>query len=230
VSEQRIKDLWIVLQSGILLALLVLSVLRGAHRIAAVVIAGVGLASFTFLYLSSAEKLTRAANLVTALRLVTSVGVFLYIVVRGEGAIGYTLFLLLIGIETTDFIDGYLAKRTGPTPFGATWDMEADAFFLFLLSFIAHFIFGLGAWVLLIGAIRYIFAFVFTVLPRPSVYPRVFRLFAKSVCVYAVLALISLTAPFLSPLLGRGLAAAATVLLAVSFLWELGLGLREQRG
>jgi len=227
--ERTAQNAWIVLQSAVLLLLLCSAFIAERTYIVGLMIAAAGLTGFAYLFLSAKEERARIPNLVTALRLLTSVGVFLYVVLHGQKIISYTLFLMLVCIEITDFVDGYIAKKVGPTAFGATWDMEADAYFLFLLSFIAHFYFGLGSWVLLIGAIRYIFAFVFTFFPRPSRYPPVFRLFAKGVCVFAAGALISLTAPFATPVLRIVLNAVATACLLVSFLWETGLGLLEQR-
>jgi phosphatidylglycerophosphate synthase len=57
---------------------------------------------------------------------------------------------------TLDAVDGYVARRTGlATPFGARFDMEVDAFLILVLSIdIAR---TVGAWVLVIGAMRYLF-------------------------------------------------------------------------
>ena len=55
-----------------------------------------------------------------------------------------------------DAADGWLARRTGTTSdLGARFDMEVDAFLIFVLSlFVAP---AAGAWVLLIGLARYVF-------------------------------------------------------------------------
>lgn len=55
-----------------------------------------------------------------------------------------------------DAVDGHVARRTGRmTPFGARFDMEVDAFLILVLSIdVAR---SLGAWVLVIGAMRYLF-------------------------------------------------------------------------
>jgi phosphatidylglycerophosphate synthase len=55
-----------------------------------------------------------------------------------------------------DAADGYVARKTGSsTALGARFDMEVDAFLILVLSvFVAQF---LGGWVLVIGAMRYVF-------------------------------------------------------------------------
>ncbi|CAM3793313.1 CDP-alcohol phosphatidyltransferase family protein [Kibdelosporangium persicum] len=77
--------------------------------------------------------------------------------------------LLLLAVIATvalvgDAIDGQIARRTGSaTPLGARFDMEVDAFLILILSvFVAH---SLGPWVLLIGAMRYVFVAASWALP-----------------------------------------------------------------
>ncbi len=65
---------------------------------------------------------------------------------------------VMIGLATValmlDAVDGYVARQTGTaSAFGARFDMEVDAFLILVLSvYVAQ---GLGAWVLLIGVMRY---------------------------------------------------------------------------
>jgi len=55
-----------------------------------------------------------------------------------------------------DGVDGYVARRTGTaSDMGARFDMEVDAFLIFVLS--VHMVRPLGAWVLAIGTMRYAF-------------------------------------------------------------------------
>jgi phosphatidylglycerophosphate synthase len=55
-----------------------------------------------------------------------------------------------------DWVDGQVARRTGTvSSFGARFDMETDAFLVLVLS--VHVAGSLGAWVLAIGAMRYVF-------------------------------------------------------------------------
>ncbi|MEN3583405.1 CDP-alcohol phosphatidyltransferase family protein [Streptomyces sp. ZYX-F-203] len=67
---------------------------------------------------------------------------------------------LLVGLTAPalflDCVDGRVARRTGTcTPLGARFDMEVDAFLILVLS--VHVATRLGPWVLLIGAMRYVF-------------------------------------------------------------------------
>jgi phosphatidylglycerophosphate synthase len=67
---------------------------------------------------------------------------------------------LIVALSTValilDGVDGHVARRTGTaTAVGARFDMEVDAFLILVLSvFVAA---SLGPWVLLIGAMRYVF-------------------------------------------------------------------------
>ncbi|WP_432075633.1 CDP-alcohol phosphatidyltransferase family protein [Streptomyces wuyuanensis] len=63
-----------------------------------------------------------------------------------------------------DAVDGQVARRTGTeSALGARFDMEADAFLILVLS--VHVAGSLGAWVLLIGAMRYVFVAAAQILP-----------------------------------------------------------------
>ncbi|NED04634.1 CDP-alcohol phosphatidyltransferase family protein, partial [Streptomyces sp. SID6648] len=67
---------------------------------------------------------------------------------------------LLVGLTAValvlDGVDGRVARRTGTcTPLGARFDMEVDAFLILVLS--VYVSTDLGPWVLLIGAMRYVF-------------------------------------------------------------------------
>lgn len=70
----------------------------------------------------------RPADLVTALRLSLALAAFALIQTKaipglaGGGLFGFALAL--------DGVDGWLARRTGPTAFGARFDMESDNAFL----------------------------------------------------------------------------------------------------
>ncbi|MFE2941676.1 CDP-alcohol phosphatidyltransferase family protein [Streptomyces sp. NPDC059255] len=63
-----------------------------------------------------------------------------------------------------DAVDGQVARRTGcVSSLGARFDMEVDAFLILVLS--AYVALSLGPWVLLIGAMRYVFVAAARVLP-----------------------------------------------------------------
>ncbi|MER7107230.1 CDP-alcohol phosphatidyltransferase family protein [Streptomyces sp. NPDC000229] len=63
-----------------------------------------------------------------------------------------------------DAVDGQVARRTGTaSAFGARFDMEVDAFLILVLSIAVAL--SMGAWVLAIGAMRYVFVAAARVLP-----------------------------------------------------------------
>jgi phosphatidylglycerophosphate synthase len=123
-----------------------------------------------------------------------------------------------------DAVDGRVARRTGTvSTLGARFDMEVDAFLLLVLSgYVAH---PIGAWVLLIGAMRYAFVGVGWILPwmRGSLPPRYWR---KVVAATQGVALVVATAHVLPrPLLAAGLAASLALLVEsfgrdVWWLWR----------
>ncbi|GAA4252724.1 CDP-alcohol phosphatidyltransferase family protein [Dactylosporangium darangshiense] len=75
-----------------------------------------------------------------------------------------------------DAVDGNVARRTGGvTALGARFDMEIDAWLILVLSaFVAE---SVGAWVLAIGAMRYVIGIANWLLPwlRGTVPPRYWR-------------------------------------------------------
>jgi phosphatidylglycerophosphate synthase len=63
-----------------------------------------------------------------------------------------------------DGVDGYVARRTGTaSELGARFDMEVDAFLIFVLS--VFLVRPIGAWVLAIGGMRYAFVAASWILP-----------------------------------------------------------------
>lgn len=116
-----------------------------------------------------------------------------------------------------DGIDGWLARRYGTvSPFGARFDMEVDAFLIFVLAALVYQAGKAGSWVLLSGAMRYGFVVFGRALPwlnRPLP-PRKRR---QTVCVIQVIVLtVCLTPPFVAPWTTM-LAALALGLLTLSF-------------
>lgn len=68
-----------------------------------------------------------------------------------------TVVALAVAALLLDLVDGPVARWTGSSSvFGARFDGEADAFLLLVLS--AYVARSFGAWVLLIGVLRYVFA------------------------------------------------------------------------
>ncbi|MEU3140813.1 CDP-alcohol phosphatidyltransferase family protein [Nocardiopsis alba] len=95
------------------------------------------------------------ADLVTLTRIVLIGGVTALVV---DGGPAWALVTLAVPALALDLVDGLVARRTGTaSAFGARFDMEADAFLILVLSArVASF---LGPWVLVIGAMRYLFGF-----------------------------------------------------------------------
>jgi phosphatidylglycerophosphate synthase len=114
-----------------------------------------------------------------------------------------------------DLVDGWLARRTGTaSALGARFDGEVDAFLILALSvYVAS---SLGAWVLAIGAARYLFLLGEWLLPwmRAPLPPRHWR---KVVAAAQGIVLTVAAAGVLSRGLTQAVLVAALVLLAASF-------------
>ena len=98
-----------------------------------------------------------AANLVTAVRLVLVFALMaMPFHLRRPGA-----GLLLMAFFALDGLDGRLARRSGQSSkFGAAFDMETDAFMTAVASLVAVEVGCVGWWMLLVGAMRYVFVLV----------------------------------------------------------------------
>ncbi|MFW5741958.1 MAG: FkbM family methyltransferase [Spirochaetota bacterium] len=197
--------------------------------------------AFAWLFAAAGRSAWRAPNLLTLIRLAVSIALLGLLALRQPTATLVTaVFVAALVAETTDFLDGLVARRVGPSPFGARLDMEADATFILALSLVLVGWFDLPAWVAAAGIIRYAAAIPFLLLPEPA-FPRSFSLFAKSACAVAAILLIAAAAPldasegpdrFIAalPEARRALAASAVALLVVSFGWEGLLRLRARKG
>ncbi|MFE9448443.1 CDP-alcohol phosphatidyltransferase family protein [Streptomyces sp. NPDC006739] len=127
---------------------------------------------------------------------------------------------LLVGLTAValilDGVDGKVARRTGTsTALGARFDMEVDAFLILVLS--VYVSTRLGAWVLLIGGMRYAFVAAARVAPwlNAPLPPSVAR---KTVAALQGICLLLAGAQLLPPLADLGV-----VLLALgSLLWSFG--------
>jgi phosphatidylglycerophosphate synthase len=126
---------------------------------------------------------------------------------------------VLVGLAAValalDAVDGLVARLTGTaTALGARFDMEVDSFLLLVLSVYAAR--SLGAWVLMIGAMRYAFVAAMWVLPwmRASLPPRYWR---KVVAAAQGIVLVVAAAEVLAGWLTVTLVGAALALLCESF-------------
>lgn len=158
------------------------------------------------------------ANMVTLSRIVL---ICLLAALMGTAAPDEDCLWLIAGFATLalalDGVDGWAARRSGlASRFGARFDMEADAFFVLVLSVLAWQWGKAGIWVLLIGAMRYLWVLAGAAWPwlRGPVPDSIVR---KTVCVIQILVLIACLAPPVPPALATVLAASALALLGWSF-------------
>lgn len=132
------------------------------------------------------------------------------------GAIWQWLAIAVIAL-LLDGVDGWIARRTkSHTRFGARFDMELDALLILLLCAGLLRLESLGFWVLLIGAMRYLFiaaSWQFPWLSKP-----LFASFRrKAVCVWQAVALLLALTPLTSHLVASLLAISALISLLYSF-------------
>jgi phosphatidylglycerophosphate synthase len=103
------------------------------------------------------------ANAVTALRL-SMIGALCVMGLRGVGPGSALLVLLIFAL---DGLDGWLAKRGGhAAAFGARFDMECDALLVLICTMLLYFNGRLGAFILLPGFLRYLYALAIACLPQ----------------------------------------------------------------
>jgi len=140
---------------------------------------------------------------------------------------GFAVFAaLLLGL---DGADGYLARRQGlASDFGARFDQEVDTLLLLLLSVLAFLLGKAGAWVLLIGTMRYLFVAAGRLWPplRAPLPPSLRR---SAICAVQGAVLLMLLTPTLAPPVSAWLAGGALLLLAWSFGVDV-VWLAGQRG
>ncbi|NVI87264.1 CDP-alcohol phosphatidyltransferase family protein [Actinomadura sp. BRA 177] len=134
-----------------------LAVLRPGHAGLAV---GAAFALASWAILSRAFRRRRTlgpADHVTLARVVLTGGVAALVAGHLAGG-GHTAALVVVASVALvlDGVDGQVARRTGTaSKLGARFDMETDAFLVLVLS--VEVAWSVGAWVLAIGAMRYVF-------------------------------------------------------------------------
>lgn len=120
-------------------------------------------------------------------------------------------------IMVLDGFDGWMARRTGTeSAFGARFDMETDAFLMLVLSVLVWVEGRAGAWVLLIGGMRYLFVAAGWVVPKlqGDLFPSLRR---KVVCVVQGIVLLVALGPVIPELMAVTVAAVGLVALVYSF-------------
>jgi len=172
---------------------------------------------FSFFYFSNQIRPYKPADGITAFRLL--IAVFLLLLIPHNYLAPLIIFSIIIFAEVLDGLDGKIARRTGPTKFGAIWDMETDAWFILSLSFITVFYLDYPWWILGFGLIRYFFYFIFYFLkPDSAAFPKKLSFFSKTICVSTVLSLALFWIIPNTP--GIYLGFIILSLLLVSFFWE----------
>jgi phosphatidylglycerophosphate synthase len=159
------------------------------------------------------------ANAVTAVRL-SMIGCLCAMGLRGVGPASALLVLLIFAL---DGLDGWLAKRGGhAAAFGANFDMECDALLVLVCSLVLYLNRRLGAFILLPGFLRYLYAIAIACFPRGALEAPASRVGRYAFSVLAVSMIVSLWP--IEPL-HRPLALVATLLIVFSFakgfLWSL---------
>jgi phosphatidylglycerophosphate synthase len=106
------------------------------------------------------------ANGVTMLRTVLVALVAGLVVEAPDARVAWFVVGMTAVLAVLDGVDGWLARRTRmASAFGARFDMEVDAFFIFMLSLLVWRFDKAGAWVLGCGLMRYAFVAAGWVLP-----------------------------------------------------------------
>ncbi len=192
---------------------------------------GEALVAFSWFIAQAGRTARSPASIVTAARLVIAIALLGTLAVSEPPAwLALLVFAVAIAGEATDFADGAIARRTGPTAFGARFDAETDALFVLALSLLAVHWYRAPSWVVAAGLLRYVTSIPFLLLPEPAFSARFMR-FAKAACAAAALLLVAIAMPIESgSAIARSIAGGVAVtLLAVSFGWEATTRLRALR-
>lgn len=160
-----------------------------------------------------------AANRVTLGRLVLILGLAALAPSDALLGAGGRWWVIVVGtvVMVLDGFDGWIARRTGAaSAYGARFDMETDAFLMLVLSVLVWSEGRVGAWVMLIGAMRYLFVAAGWALPalRGELFPSLRR---KVACVVQGIALLVCLGPIVPQPLPVIVAAIALAMLVWSF-------------
>lgn len=160
-----------------------------------------------------------AANRITFGRALLALPVMALVPFHGhvDAAGQWWIILLATAVMVLDGADGALARRSGTeSSFGARFDMELDAALILALSALVWLEGKTGSWILLVGALRYLFVgagVLWPVLTREL--PESPR--RKTVCVIQGVALLVCLGPIIPEWLATACGATALLLLVHSF-------------
>ena len=160
-----------------------------------------------------------AANQITLVRatlVVPVAGLTLQPALPTAAALWWIVAICAVALAL-DGVDGLVARRRGQeTRFGARFDMELDAFLMLVLAVLVWRTGRVDAWVLLIGALRYLFVVAGWRWPLLTAeLPASLR--RKAICVVQGVGLIVCLAPIVPPELTTRVALGALALLVYSF-------------
>jgi phosphatidylglycerophosphate synthase len=158
-----------------------------------------------------------AANVVTTLRAALVAAAAGLIGEAPSAALAAVAAALALTVALLDGVDGWLARRTAmATPFGARFDMEVDAFLILVLAMLAWTLGKAGSWVVLAGAMRYLFlaaGFMWRWVSAPL--PPSSR--RKAICVLQIAGLAAVVSPLVTAPASIVLALLTVATLAWSF-------------
>ena len=155
-----------------------------------------------------------AANGLTAMRLVISLAA----AVSANMLPPHPAFVLVwLAVFALDGLDGYVARRRGEQSlFGEYFDKESDALFVLLLGFSLYVQDRLGAWVLIAGALRYVFVLAMHFAPADG--PKTEYRSRSARYIYTTCILSFIAVYVLPPFPAQALAFAGTAAIVYSFL------------
>jgi phosphatidylglycerophosphate synthase len=171
-----------------------------------------------------------AANAVTLARGVLALDLLALLGSPPSAVLAWSIVAVALVALVLDGVDGRVARRRGETSaFGARFDMETDALLILVLAALAWSHGKAGAWILLAGALRYLFVAAGLVLPwlAASLPPSRRR---QAVCVVQIASLILCLAPFLTPPASAAIAFTGLVALLGSFAADVAWLARRARG
>jgi phosphatidylglycerophosphate synthase len=171
-----------------------------------------------------------AANAVTLARGVLALDLLALLGSPPSAVLAWSIVALALLALVLDGVDGRVARRRGETSaFGARFDMETDALLILVLAALAWSQGKAGAWILLAGALRYLFvaasfAVPWLAVPLPPSRRR------QAVCVVQIASLILCLTPFVTPPVSAAIGFAGLVALFGSFAADVAWLARRARG
>jgi len=158
-----------------------------------------------------------AANAVTLARGVLALDLLALLGSPPSAVLAWSIVALALLALVLDGVDGKVARHRGETSaFGARFDMETDALLVLALALLVCAAHQAGAFVLLSGALRYLFIAAGLAVPALAA-PLPPSQRRKAVCVAQSACLVAALVPAVPPSLAQVLCAGGLALLAYSF-------------